>query len=322
MQILLTGGAGYIGSVIMELLLENNETVIVLDDLSEGNPQAIPNEVEFYEGDFSDIRILQSIIKNHSIDVVIHLAAFASVPDSVLKPLDYYENNVVKTIHLLKMMQQFGVNKMIFSSTAAVYGVSKSEVITEESDTRPVNPYGWSKLMIERVLQDLNVTNGFKSMSFRYFCAAGATERHGESRKKGETHLIPLVVDSATNQNDILKVFGNDFPTRDGTGVRDYIHVLDIAQAHIFALHAIEECQSEIFNLGSGKGYSVLEVIKTARKVLNLDIAYKIVDRRMGDPPCLIASSRKARSKLGWEPKLGLDEMIKSTFHWRNGPLY
>ena len=322
MQILVTGGAGYIGSVIANLLVDDQENVVIVDDLSEGNSEAIPKEAEFFRGDFGDKQLLEMVFSKHSIDVVIHLAAFANVPHSVKEPLDYYDNNVLRTLRLLKMMQRFDIRKMIFSSTAAVYGVPEIQPIKEEFDTKPINPYGWSKLMIERVLQDLYVANAFKSISFRYFCAAGATERNGESRKKKETHLIPLVVDSAVTRNGMLKVFGNDFATRDGTGVRDYIHVLDIARAHILGLHAIEEFQSEVFNLGSEKGYSVLEVIETGKQVLNLDIPYEVADRRPGDPASLIASSKKAKSQLGWEPEFGLDKMIQSTFRWRRNPLY
>jgi len=320
-NILVTGGAGYIGSVTSELLEKKGYKVIVIDDLREGKREAISDKSAFYKSNFGDINTLENIFKNFHIDFVFHFAASANVPDSVIDPLKYYENNVVNTISLLKAMIKFNVKKIIFSSTAAVYGEPVYSPIDEKHQLKPINPYGNSKLMIENILCDFARAYDLNFIAFRYFCAAGATEDHGESRDY-ETHLIPVVLDQVLKKRDYVTVFGNDFKTTDGTGVRDFIHVEDIAQAHILGMEKFNGLSSRFFNLGNGKGFSVLEIIQAAEKYLNVKIKYKIGEKRQGDPAVLIASYQKAYQQLGWEPSKTLEDIIKSAYNWRKNPKY
>lgn len=320
--ILITGGAGYIGSILSSLLFEENQMIIIIDDLSSGNIKSIPEESIFYRASCGDKNILREIFEKYKVDVVYHLAASANVPDSVQNPLEYYKNNVINSINLLEMMIKYNVNKIIFSSSAAVYGEPQYTPIDEDHELSSINPYGRSKIMVEQVIMDLNNAYGFKYHIFRYFCAAGATSENGESRKSKETHLIPLVAYAALGKRNHVDVFGDDYPTIDGTGVRDYLHVLDIAKAHILALEALDDHPNEVFNLGTETGYSVLEVIDTAQIVLGKEIPYKIAPRRTGDTASLVSSSVKIRDMLGWEPKYGLEDMIESAYEWRNNPKY
>lgn len=319
--ILVTGGAGYIGSVTCELLENKGYKIIVIDDLSEGKQSAISNNSIFYKYNFGDESILREIFQKYKVEYVFHFAASANVPDSVINPLKYYENNVVNTISLLKMMIKFNVKKIIFSSTAAVYGEPEYTPIDEKHILKPVNPYGTSKLMIENILSDFYNAYKLDFIIFRYFCAAGSTKYHGESRDY-ETHLIPIVLDQILNKKDAVTVFGNDFNTADGTGVRDFIHVEDIAIAHVLAMENFDRVKNRFINLGNGKGYSVLEVIKEVEKYLNINVKYKIGKRRPGDPAVLIASHQNACEQLGWEPSKTLRDIIESAFNWRKNPKY
>jgi UDP-glucose 4-epimerase len=307
MQILVTGGAGYIGSVVCEMLLTAGHTLIVVDDLRDGKQAAVSPEIVFFASDFGSPVTLDTIFSTQAIELVIHLAASANVPDSVVNPLNYYENNVNGTVILLKKMKEYGVKKIIFSSTAAVYGEPKFIPMTE-------------LLFDEQVIKDCCVAYGMQYFIFRYFCAAGATAPHGESRTH-ESHLIPLTIDAAFGKKD-LQVFGNDFDTRDGSGVRDYIHVADIAQAHLLALQVTDTCWNHILNLGTGTGYSVWEIIKETETIMGKKVNHILSPRRPGDPASLIASSEKARETIGWEPGHNLFDIISSAIAWRSQPLY
>ena len=321
MEILITGGAGYIGSVVGEHLQTLGYSLVVIDDLRDGKKEAVPAGATFYAANFSDETILDTIFTKHNIATVIHLAASANVPDSVVRPLPYYQNNVTGTISLLKKMKQYSVKSILFSSTAAVYGIPVNNTITETDILKPVNPYGWSKLFDEQIIADTAAAHGLEYIIFRYFCAAGATAKNGESRGY-ESHLIPLVIDTALGKRDEIKVFGNQFPTTDGTGVRDYIHVSDIARAHELALAKLGTVTNQIFNLGTNAGYSVLEIIEETEKVLGQKVNFSIVKERPGDPPSLIALAHKAKELLGWEPRYNLQDIITSVYAWRNNPRY
>jgi UDP-glucose 4-epimerase len=321
MEILITGGAGYIGSVVGEHLQTLGYSLVVIDDLRDGKKEAVPDGATFYAANFSDETILDTIFTKHNIATVIHLAASANVPDSVVRPLPYYQNNVTGTIALLKKMKQYSVKSILFSSTAAVYGIPVNNTITETDILKPVNPYGWSKLFDEQIIADTAAAHGLEFIIFRYFCAAGATAKNGESRGY-ESHLIPLVIDTALGKRDEIKVFGNQFPTPDGTGVRDYIHVSDIARAHELALAKLGTVTNQIFNLGTNDGYSVLEIIEETEKVLGQKVNFSIVNERPGDPPSLIALAHKAKEQLGWEPSYNLQDIITSVYAWRNNPRY
>ena len=323
MEILITGGAGYIGSVVGEHLQTLGYSLVVIDDLRDGKKEAVPASATFYAADFSDEHILDTIFTTHNITSVIHLAASANVPDSVVRPLPYYQNNVTGTISLLKKMKQYSVKSILFSSTAAVYGIPVNNTITETDILKPVNPYGWSKLFDEQIIADTAAAHGLEFIIFRYFCAAGATAKNGESRGY-ESHLIPLVIDTALGKREEIKVFGNQFPTPDGTGVRDYIHVSDIARAHELALNAMLNAKvtNQVFNLGTSAGYSVLQIIEQTEKVLGQKVNFTIVNERPGDPPSLIALAHKAKEQLGWEPRYNLQDIITSVYAWRNNPRY
>ncbi len=319
--ILITGGAGYIGSVVAELLEKKGHRLIIIDDLSEGKKGAVSGKSIFYQSNFGDGNTLEKIFTESKVDFVFHFAASANVPDSVINPLQYYENNVVNTISLLKAMIKFEVKNIIFSSTAAVFGEPVYTPIDEKHPLVPVNPYGMSKLMVENILSDFSRAYGINFIAFRYFCAAGSTIDHGESRDY-ETHLIPVVLDQVLKKREFVTVYGNDFNTTDGTGVRDFIHVEDIANAHILAMENFGKVNAKFINLGNGKGYSVLEVIKAAEKYLNEKVSYKIAERRPGDPAVLIASYQNAFNELGWKPTKTLEDIIESAYNWRKNPKY
>jgi UDP-glucose 4-epimerase len=321
MNILITGGAGYIGSVVAEILEKQGHSIIIVDDLRDGNLKAVSKTARFYCNNFGDPDALHQIFSENTIDVVFHFAASANVPHSKVEPLEYYENNTSNTITLLHFMKKFGVLKIIFSSTAAVFGEPQYTPINEDHPLKPINPYGYSKLCCEEILKDCYHAYGIKYVIFRYFCAAGATKEHGESRIH-ESHLIPIVLDTLLNKRDEVPVFGNDFDTVDKTGVRDYIHVTDIANAHILGMEMLEHTSGEIFNLGTGKGYSVLEIIKTTEEIFGKNIPYKIYERREGDPATLVASYEKAEKLLHWKPKNALQDILISAYNWRNNPLF
>lgn len=321
MQILVTGGAGYIGSVVCEKLHEAGHQLIIVDDLRDGKRGALVAGAIFFEANFSDVAILDTIFSEHTIELVIHLAASANVPDSVVNPLPYYDNNVLGTVLLLKKMEQYAVKKIIFSSTAAVYGTPQFSPINESHPLVPVNPYGWSKLFDEQIIKDCATSFGLQYFMFRYFCAAGATAFHGESRH-GESHLIPLAIDTALGLRPQLFVYGNDFDTIDGSGVRDYIHVADIANAHLLAMQAPSSKWNQIFNLGTSKGFSVLEIIKATEEIIGKKINFSITEKRPGDPSSLIAAADKAKNEIGWKPAFSLKDIIQSAHDWRAKPLY
>ncbi|MCI0411523.1 UDP-glucose 4-epimerase GalE [bacterium] len=316
MRVLVTGGAGYIGSVITEELLNAGHEVTVLDNLSKGHRNAVCSGAYFVQGELLDRNVVRKTLQDRKIEAVIHMAAFSLVGESMQKPRDYYGNNVEASVALLNTMCDCGVNNLVFSSTAAVYGEPSKQPIEENDPAQPTNPYGETKLTFEKMLQWYSELYGFKYTSLRYFNAAGATELNGEVHVP-ETHLIPAVLQVAQGKKSSVDVFGDDYPTRDGTCVRDYIHVIDLARAHILALDA-EHTKNSIFNLGcGGEGYSVKEVLDTARKITGHPIPSRITERRPGDPSVLIASSDRIQKELGWKPQFqDLNSIIDSAWKW------
>lgn len=318
MAILVTGGAGYIGSHTVLYLKQLGEEVVVLDSLQKGHQKAVL-EATFYQGYLGDDTILNEIFTKHKIDSVIHFAADSLVGESVTNPLKYYENNVIGTYNLVKKMIEYNVLNIVFSSTAATYGEPESIPINEIDSTVPTNPYGETKLAIEKLLKWCDAAYGLKSVCLRYFNAAGADPegRIGEDHDP-ESHLIPIVLQVALGQRDHVSIFGNDYPTEDGTCIRDYIHVLDLADAHYRALNKLRETkESGIYNLGNGHGFSVKDVINVCREVTGHPIPAESVKRRTGDPARLIASSEAASVELGWKPKYGdLREIVQHAWNW------
>jgi len=322
-MILVIGGAGYIGSHMVKELISHGREVVILDNLTTGHRESVPDG-EFIKGDLGDENLLQRIFKIYPIHTVMHFAAFSLVGESVQFPLKYFENNVSKTITLLKVMLVHGIKRFIFSSSASVYGEPEEIPITENCSVRPTNPYGASKLMVEDILQECDKAHGLKYISLRYFNAAGADETGtiGENHNP-ESHLIPLVLKAAKGEKKNITVFGTDYPTKDGTCIRDYIHVTDLAQAHLLAMDALENGESSnIYNMGNSHGYSVKEVIETARQVTGLQIPVKEGPRRPGDPAILVAGSEKIKKELGWQPKFqDLETIVKTAWKWhRNSP--
>ncbi len=314
----MTGGAGYIGSVVTEELLRGGDEVLVFDSLYKGHREAVVEGAEFVKGDLLDTNFLRDTLKKHRIEAVVHMAADSLVGESVKEPAKYYRNNVLGGLSLLDAMRDAGVKVLVFSSTAAVYGEPAKQPIEETDPNQPTNPYGETKLAFEHALRWYDGAYGLRFVSLRYFNAAGATERNGE-RHSPETHLIPLVLQAAAGQGPEVTVFGNDYPTPDGTCVRDYIHVVDLAQAHVLALHALAKGHpSSIYNLGcGGEGYSVKQVIDAAKRVTGREIPVRMGQRRPGDPAVLIASSARIMKELGWRPKhQQLDAIIESAWRW------
>ena len=316
MRVLVTGGAGYIGSVVTEELLNDGHEAVVYDNLIKGHRAAVDARARFIEAELMDGDALRRALKDNRIEAVIHMAAHSLVGESVEQPAKYFENNVVAGLKLIDAMRDGGVRKLVFSSTAATYGEPDKQPIEETDPTQPTNPYGESKLAFERALQWYEKAYGLHYASLRYFNAAGASKQFGEEHDP-ETHLIPLVLQAAHGTRANVQIFGDDYPTRDGTCVRDYIHVIDLARAHILALNILGE-RSAIFNLGcGGDGYTVKEVVDAAREVTGREIATRTVERRAGDPGVLIASSDRIRQELGWAPKFqDLKLIIQSAWDW------
>ena len=315
MRVLVTGGAGYIGSHMVQVLAERGDEVIVIDDLSTGHADAVPAG-RFVRADITDVAATTPLLKG--VEAVIHFAASSLVGESVADPLKYYIRNIGGTAALLHAMRAAGVEKIVFSSTAATYGNPVRTPIDEAHPTQPVNPYGATKLAVERMLADCAAAFGLRSASLRYFNAAGADPkgRLGE-RHNPETHLIPLVLKAAAGRRDSVSVFGNDYPTRDGTCVRDYIHVLDLCDAHLRALEWLKNGKCDVFNLGNGEGATVHEVIEAARRVTARPIKVVQAPRRAGDPPSLVADATKARRILGWEPKhKDIEGIVRDAWRW------
>lgn len=319
MKVLVTGGAGYIGSITVEKLLDRGDEVTVIDNLTTGHSGALFTEAEFHNIDLKDTEDLIKIFKEKSYDAVVHFAASSLVGESVSDPEIYMKNNVGGTLSLLSALKASGINKIVFSSTAATYGEPKSVPITENSDTIPTNPYGLTKLFMEQAMRTYDTAYGLKSVCLRYFNAAGATLLRGEHHKC-ETHLIPLVLQVAQGKRPHISVFGEDYGTPDGTCIRDYIHVEDLAAAHLAALdYLYKGGESTVCNLGNGEGYSVNEVIETCRKVTGQTITAVQAERRAGDPARLIASSEKAREILGWIPKKPkLETIVQDAWNWHS----
>lgn len=316
MKVLVTGGAGYIGSVVVEQLIQRGHQAIVYDNLSTGHRGAVAPGAVFIQGDVQDAEGILRALDEQRIEAVIHMAADSLVGESVADPLKYFNHNVGGAISLLGAMLKVGVKKIVFSSTAAVYGAPNAIPITEDTPTHPTNPYGDTKLTVEKMLRWCDQAHGLRYVSLRYFNAAGASERCGEDHRP-ETHLIPNVLRVAAGKAPRVNVFGEDYPTPDGTCVRDYVHVIDLADAHILALNVLER-RSEIYNLGYGSGYSVAEVVEMARQVTRHRISTEGAARRAGDPPVLIASPDKIMGDLGWNPRHSeLDRIIESAWRWR-----
>ncbi|MBW2681652.1 MAG: UDP-glucose 4-epimerase GalE [Deltaproteobacteria bacterium] len=317
-KILVVGGAGYIGSHMVKDLLDAGYHVITLDDLSTGHRELLPGG-EFIEGGLGDTVLLDKLFSTHKISAVMHFAAFSLVGESVEKPLKYYRNNMAATAELLDSMIRHSVKRFIFSSTAAVYGEPVDIPITESHPCTPTNPYGESKIAVERMLKDCDSAYGLKYISLRYFNAAGA-DRSGEigERHRNETHLIPLVLEVAAGRRENIKIFGTNYPTPDGTCIRDYIHVSDLSGAHLLALNSLlSGGDSAVYNLGNNRGYSVREVIELSRKVTGKPIPAIEADKRPGDPAILIASSDKIKKNLGWKPEYeDLETIIKTAWKW------
>jgi UDP-glucose 4-epimerase len=314
MRVVVTGGAGYIGSVVSEQLVSDGHEVVVYDNLSKGHRDAVVSGARFVEGDLHDAEKLRETL--NGINAVIHMAAFSLVGESVESPSKYYDNNVVAGLVLLDAMRDCGVKRIVFSSTAATYGEPEAQPILESAPTSPTNPYGESKLAYERAMHWYERAYGLRYASLRYFNAAGASEQCGEDHDP-ETHIIPITLQVAAGKRSHVEIYGDDYPTEDGTCVRDYIHVIDLARAHILALDVLNE-RSAIYNLGcGGDGYSVREVIDTARRVTGKDIPVRMGPRRPGDPAVLIASSDKIKSELGWQPQFqDLGVIIGSAWRW------
>jgi UDP-glucose 4-epimerase len=318
LSILVTGGAGYIGSHTVAELLEKNEDVIILDNLERGHKESILGG-KLIVGDLRDKEFLKSVFKENAIEAVIHFAAYIEVGESTVDPLKFYNNNVVSTLNLLNAMNEAGVKKIVFSSTAATYGEPENVPILETDKTLPTNPYGETKLTVEKALKWADSCLGIKHVILRYFNAAGAhiSGQIGEDHNP-ETHLIPLILQVALGKRDDIKIFGTDYPTPDGTCIRDYIHVSDLANAHVLALNKLrDDNKSQIYNLGNGKGFSVNEVIEIARKVTGHSIKAIVAPKRTGDPAILVASSKKIIEELKWVPRYNnIETIIETAWIW------
>jgi UDP-glucose 4-epimerase len=317
MRILITGGAGYIGGTVARILLAEGHAITVFDNLCHSKRSAVAENTTFIEGDIADRPLIEKTLRDGRFDGVMNFAALIEAGESIKRPEIYFRNNTAATLTLLEAMLATGHDRLVFSSTAACYGEPEKTPILEDARLQPTNPYGESKLLVEHMLRWMNLIHGFKYASLRYFNVAGAIEGYGEAHEP-ESHLIPLILDVALGKRSNIKVFGRDYPTQDGTCVRDYIHVRDLAEAHLLALQALSETKSRlIYNIGNGKGFSVLEVIESARRVTGRPIAVEECDRRPGDPAVLVAGSAKIKAELGWTPKYAeLDQIMASAWEW------
>jgi UDP-glucose-4-epimerase GalE len=317
MAVLVTGGAGYIGSAFVEALVAAGQRVVVLDDLSRGHRAAVHPDAPFHQGRTGDRALVDRIVSEQQVEACVHFAAFAYVGESVKDPARYFDNNFTQAQALFDTLLAAGVKRVVFSSTCATYGVPTAAPIAESHPQWPINPYGWSKLFVERLLDSYDEAHGLRFVALRYFNAAGATARAGEHHDP-ETHLIPLALRAAAGRGPALTVFGSDYDTPDGTAVRDYIHVADLADAHLLALeHLRRGGASQFLNLGTGTGFSVLEVIEMGRRITGRDVPHTIGPRRAGDPPRLVADASRARGVLGWSPKQpALETIVRSAWDW------
>ncbi|BDG31650.1 UDP-glucose 4-epimerase GalE [Parageobacillus thermoglucosidasius] len=323
-MILVCGGAGYIGSHAVHRLIEKGEQVIVVDNLQTGHREAVHPEAIFYQGDIRDRAFLRDVFRKHEIDAVIHFAANSLVGESMQEPLKYYDNNVYGTQVLLEVMNESGVKQIVFSSTAAVYGEPKQIPIVETDPTMPTNTYGETKLAVEKMMKWVEQAYGIRYISLRYFNVAGAYGTLIGEDHDPETHLIPLILKVPLGQRDEIHIFGDDYDTHDGTCIRDYIHVLDLVDAHILAVEKLRSgAESNVYNLGNGNGFTVKEVIEAARKVTGHPIPARVMARRPGDPAKLVASAEKAKRELGWEPKYtSITDIVASAWEWHQANPY
>jgi len=326
MKVLVVGGAGYIGSHTALALVRKGHEVVVFDNLSTGNKAAVPQDAMFIGGDLLNKTDIDNALATGGFDIVMHFAAKLIVPESVEQPIAYFENNVHGVALLLESMKEHGVKNFIFSSTAAVYGEpADGAVITEETPTNPINPYGASKRAAEDLIRACDTAYDMKHVIFRYFNVAGAdaSGEIGLSPKTAPTHLIPVINETILGKRPETKVFGTDYPTEDGTCIRDYIHITDLAEAHVLgAEHLLAGSASETINLGTHTGFSVMEIIKAAEKEIGQPVNYVVSPRRAGDPAILVASNARAKDVIGWEPKHSVQEMIRSDYEWRANPKY
>ena len=319
MRVLVAGGAGYIGSNMTAMLLRAGHEPIVFDNLSKGHKTAA-GQAQFVHGDLADYNLLVETLEKYQIELVMHFAAFIEAGESVELPLKYYRNNVCNTRNLLSAMEEIGVKKFVFSSSAAVYGIPKKVPIAEEMPTIPINPYGQTKLDVERMCHFQNAAGKLRYATLRYFnaCGAGADGTLGEDHRP-ESHLIPLTIQAAMGKRNAIKIYGTDYPTQDGTCIRDYIHIEDLCRAHLLALDKLDDNTKLVFNLGNGEGYSVRQIIETVKKVSGKDFTVLEVERRPGDPPVLTADASKARAQLGWEPDIPkLEDIVAGAWKWHN----
>jgi UDP-glucose 4-epimerase len=316
MKILVTGGAGYIGGTVARILLGGGHGVTIFDNLCHSRRSALPPDAEFIEGELADRALLEKTLTAGRFVGVMHFAALIEAGESMQKPEIYFRNNTAGTLSLLEAMLATGHDRLVFSSTAACYGEPVTTPILEDAKLEPTNPYGESKLLVEHMLRWFNVAHGFRYASLRYFNVAGAMEGYGEAHEP-ESHLIPLILDVALGRRKSIKIFGQDYPTKDGTCIRDYIHVRDLADAHLLALAALEKQTRVIYNIGNGQGFTVREVIDSVRRVTARPIAVEECPRRPGDPAVLVAGSEKIKRELGWRPQFAdLDTIIASAWEW------
>jgi UDP-glucose 4-epimerase len=316
MKILITGGAGYIGGTVSRILKAAGEDVTVFDNFCHSRRSAVAEGVRLVEGDIADRSLIEGTLREGQFDAVMHFAALIEAGESMKRPELYFRANTAATLTLLEAMQATGHQKLVFSSTAACYGEPVSSPIREDARLLPTNPYGESKLVVEQMLKWMNEIHGFRYASLRYFNVAGAIEGYGEAHEP-ESHLIPLILDVALGKRSNIKIFGRDYPTKDGTCIRDYIHVRDLADAHLLALAALQDKSKMIYNIGNGQGFSVLQVIESVRRVTGKPVLVEECPRREGDPAVLVACSDKIKEELGWAPKFGeLDAIIASAWDW------
>ncbi len=321
MSVLVTGGAGYVGSVVAEALLKGGYEVIILDNLQQGHREAVPRDARFIVGDIGDEDLLEAVFRRNHIEAVMHMAAETVVEYSMTDPKRYFHNNIIGGITLLDAMLKHGVNKIIFSSSASVYGEPQHVPITEDHPKKPVNSYGETKFMFEKTLKWYSRAYGLKYIAFRYFNAAGASDERGEDHQP-ETHLIPNILKAALMRDRPVEIYGTDYATKDGSCVRDYVHVADIARAHILGMQKIDSYSGHAYNLGNGGGYSVMQVIAAVARVTGAKLFLKFRPRRPGDPAVLVASSDKARAELGWKPQYtDINTIIDTAWFWtKNHP--